>query len=385
MRPTRPNRRSARRPDGLPLPRLRAGVTNVITAVDAHAGGEPGRVIVAGVLDVPGKTMFEKKTHLERHGDDLRKLMLSEPRGYPALCCNLILPSSHPEAAAGYVIMEATEYPPMSGSNTICVATVLIETGMVPVQEPVTEFVLESPAGLIRIRAEVTGGKARSVSFENVPSFAVQLDAAVEVPGLGTVTVDIAYGGMFFVITEAEPLGLSLTPDNGRELVRVGEMIKAAAKEQLPSVHPDNDRIAGVTMAMFSGPPSTDGATLKNTCVMSTGAFDWKDPNSWTGILDRSPCGTGTSAKMAVLHAKGRLGLGELFHHESIISTVFTGRLLRETRVGPYPAVVPEVSGKGWITGIGQYVLDPEDPFPEGFTVSDIWGGKAGRLPDPSS
>jgi proline racemase len=364
-------------------PRLRTGVTNVITAVDAHAGGEPGRVIVGGVPDVPGQTMFDKKMHLERFGDDLRKRMLSEPRGYPALCCNLILPSSHPEAAAGYVIMEATEYPPMSGSNTICVATVLIETGMVPVREPVTELVLESPAGLIRIRAEVAGGKARRITFENVPSFAVHLDAAVEVPGLGTVTVDIAYGGMFFAITEAGALGLSLTPDNGRELVRVGEMIKAAAKEQLPVVHPDNDRIAGVTMTMFSGPPSLEGATLKNTCVMSTGAFDWEDRNSWTGILDRSPCGTGTSAKMAVLHARGRLGLGEVFDHESIISSVFSGRLLRETKVGPYRAVVPEVSGEAWITGIGQYVLDPEDPFPEGFTVSDIWGGKAGRLSDP--
>jgi proline racemase len=367
-------------------------VSNVITAVDAHAGGEPARVIVGGVLDVPGKTMFEKKMHLERHGDGLRKRMLSEPRGYPALCCNLILPSSHPEAAAGFVIMEPTEYPPMSGHNTICVATVLIETGMVPVQEPITEFALEAPAGLIRIRAEVSGGKARRISFQNVPSFAVHLDAPVEVPGLGAVVVDVAYGGMFFVIAEAEPLGMSLTPGNGRELVRVGEMIKAATKEQLPVSHPDDSRIAGVTIAMLCGPPTVEGATLKNTCVLSTGDFDWGDPNSWTGILDRSACGTGTCEKMAVLHAKGRLALNEPFHHESIISTIFTGCLLSETSVGPYRAVVPEVSGQAWITGIGQYVLDPEDPFPDGFTVSDIWGGnsakagnagKVGRLPDP--
>src|SRR5580692_3937468 len=201
--------------------------SRMIQAVDAHACGEPGRVIVGGVLDVPGKTMLEKMQHLQTHGDSLRKLMLREPRGYPAANCNLILPPTHPEAAAGYVIMEQTEYPGMSGTNTICVTTVLLETGMVPMIEPVTELTLESPAGLIRVRAECQGGKVRGVTFRNVPAFAVHLDRPVEVPHLGTSTVDAAYGGMFYVIADATPFGLRLVPEEGREIVRIGEMIKA--------------------------------------------------------------------------------------------------------------------------------------------------------------
>src|SRR5438477_599377 len=170
---------------------------SVLAQVDAHAGGEPGRVIVGGVLDVPGRSMFEKRLYLEQHADGLRKRMLREPRGYPGLCCNVILPPTSPEADAGFVIMEQTDYPPMSGSNTICVTTVLLETGMLPMREPVTELVLEAPAGLIRVTAECANGKVRSVGFRNVPSFVTQLDAKLEVPTLGTVTVDVAYGGMF--------------------------------------------------------------------------------------------------------------------------------------------------------------------------------------------
>lgn len=349
-------------------------LSNMITAIDAHAAGEPGRVIVGGVLDVPGKTMFEKMVHLRTHGDDLRKRMLREPRGYPALCCNVVMPPTHPEADAGFIIMEQMEYPPMSGSNTICTATVLLETGMIPMKEPVTEFTLEAPAGLVRIRAEVSGGKARSITFRNVPAFAVHLDAKVEVPSLGTVTVDVAYGGMFYVIVDAEPLGLRITPDEGRDIARLGEMIKAATREQLPVVHPENPGISGVTIAEFSGPATRADAAMKNTVVVSSGELDWDRPDSWTGILDRSPCGTGTCAKMATLHARGRLGLNQDFRHEGILGTVFTGRLVEETRVGPYPAVVPTITGSAWIYAITQYVLDAEDPFPEGFTVGDIWG-----------
>src|SRR5437763_11566801 len=178
-------------------------LANMLTAVDVHAGGEPGRVIVGGVLDVPGATMFEKRLYLEQHADHIRKRMLREPRGYPGLCCNLILPPTCPEADAGFVIMEQTDYPPMSGSNTICVTTVLLETGMVPMREPVTELVLEAPAGLIRVSADCANGKVNSVTFRNVPAFVVRLDAKLEVPTLGTVTVDVAYGGMFYVIADA--------------------------------------------------------------------------------------------------------------------------------------------------------------------------------------
>jgi proline racemase len=346
----------------------------MITAVDAHACGEPGRVITGGVLNVPGRTMFDKMIHLRDHADDLRLRMLREPRGYPAANCNLILPSNHPGADAGFVIMEQVEYPAMSGTNTICVATVLIETGMVRVTEPVTRLTLEAPAGLIAIKAEVRDGKCRKITFRNVPAFATHLDTKVEVPGLGTVTVDVAWGGMFYVIADAEPLGLRLTPDEARDIVRVAEMIKAATQEQLPVVHPENPGIAGVTIAELSGPPSSPGAHRKNTVVVSTGKLDWSRPQSWTGVLDRSPCGTGTCAKMAAMYAKGQLPLGQDFVHEGILGTTFTGHLIEETEVGPYRAVIPTISGQAWITGFAQYVVDPEDPFPNGFTVGDIWG-----------
>ncbi len=345
----------------------------MITAVDAHACGEPGRVITGGVLDVPGATMFEKKNYLETHMDDLRLRMLREPRGYPAANCNLILPPTHPDADAGFVIMEQVEYPPMSGTNTICVVTVLIETGMVRGHEPVTHLKLDTPAGLIAVDAEVRSGKVRSVTFRNVPAFATHLDTTVEVPGLGTVTVDVAFGGMFYVIAEAGPLGFRLSPDEARDIVRVAEMIKAAAREQLPVSHPENPAINGITIAQLSGPPSRAGIDRKNTVVVSTGTLDWSRPQSWTGVLDRSPCGTGTCAKMATLHAKHQLALHQDFRHEGILGTTFTGRLIEQTSVGPYQAVVPTLSGQAWITGFAQYVVDPNDPFPNGFTVGDIW------------
>ncbi|MFB3854438.1 MAG: proline racemase family protein [Vicinamibacterales bacterium] len=349
-------------------------LTNMISAVDLHACGEHGRVIVGGVLDVPGKTMFEKARYLEVHADGLRKRMLREPRGYPAANCNLILPPTRPEADAGFVIMEQVEYPAMSGTNTICVTTALLETGMLPMHEPVTDLVLEAPAGLVRVRAECSNGKVTKVTFRNVPAFAVHLGAVVEVPHLGAVTVDVAWGGMFYVIADAAPFGLRLIPDEGRDIVRIGEMIKAATQEQLPVVHPENPGIAGVSIAQLSGPPTAPGAHRKNAVVVSTGKLDWDRPATWTGAIDRSPCGTGTCAKMAALHARGELPLDQDFHHEGILGTIFTGRLVEETTLGPYRAVVPTLSGRAWITGFAQYVVDAEDPFPDGFTVGDIWG-----------
>ena len=337
----------------------------MITAVDAHAGGEPGRVITGGVLDVPGRTMFDKRLYLEREADWLRKRMLREPRGYPGLCCNLILPPTLPEADAGFVIMEQQDYPPMSGSNTMCVATVLLETGMLPMREPVTELLLEAPAGLIRVQASVSNGKVTSVTFRNVPAFVSHLDAPIEVPGLGTLNVDVAYGGMFYVIADAPSLGLRLVPEEGREIVRLGERIKAAAREQLKIEHPQQPAINNLSTALLAGPSHTPDADARNAVVISTGTM--------SGVLDRSACGTGTCARMAVLHARGQLGIGQPFRHAGILGTTFTGCLVEETRVGPYPAVVPTISGQAWITAISQYVLDAEDPFPEGFTVGDLW------------
>ncbi len=347
--------------------------SRTITAVDAHACGEPGRVIVAGVPDVPGETMFEKMTYLRTHHDDLRKLMLREPRGYPAANCNVLLPPTRPEADAGFVIMEQTEYPPMSGTNTICVVTVLIETGIIEAKEPVTELVLETPAGLVNVTADVSGGKARQVTFRNVPAFAVHLDAVVEVPELGPVTVDVAWGGMFYVIADARQLGLALVPEEGRTIVRLGEMIKAAARDALPAVHPQNSAIEGISISQLWAPANDPGANRRNAVVVSTGTLDWNRPETWTGAIDRSPCGTGTCAAMAVLHAKGELGLDQDFVHEGLLGTRFVGRLIEETMVGDRAAVVPTLSGQAWITGSAEYVLDESDPFPEGFTVGDIW------------
>jgi proline racemase len=348
--------------------------TNMITAVDLHACGEPGRVITGGVLDVPGQTMFEKMLYFQQHHDDIRLRMLREPRGYPAANCNLILPSPNPKAQAGYIIMEQVEYPPMSGTNTICVVTTLLETGMLPMTEPVTELCLESPAGLINIKADCKDGKVTQVAFKNVPAFAVHLDKKIEVPHLGSVVVDVAWGGMFYVIADAAQFGLHITPDEGGEITRISEMIKAAAQEQLPVVHPENSQITGPTIAQLSAPPSSPNTDRKNAVTVSTGKLDWNKPSTWTGAIDRSPCGTGTCAKMAALYAKGQLGLNQDFRHAGILDTVFTGRLVEETTVGPYKAVVPTLSGTAWITGLAQYVLDPSDPFPNGFTVGDIWG-----------
>ncbi len=348
-------------------------LSNLITAIEVHACGEPGRVITGGVLDVPGASMFEKRIYFERHLDHIRKRMLREPRGYPGLCCNVIMPPTLPQADAGFIIMEQSEYPAMSGSNAICVTTALVETGMVPVTEPLTRLKLEAPAGLIEVEARVKNGKCESVTFENVPAFVAHLDAEIEVPTLGKVTVDVAFGGMWFVIADAQQLNLSLEPDNAAAIARVGEMLRTAAADQLPVTHPENPDIRNVSIAQLSAPAPAPGVPAKNAVVLSTGELDWDRPETWRGVLDRSPCGTGTCARMATLYARGELELGQDFHYRGILDTVFTGRLLRETSVGNRPAVVPALTGSGWIYGLSQYVLDDADPFPEGFTVADIW------------
>ncbi len=345
-----------------------------IKAVDVHAGGEPGRVIVGGVEDLPGDTVFDMMRHLEAHGDGLRRLMLREPRGYPVLCCNLVVPPKHPDADAGFIIMEQTEYPPMSGSNTICVVTALIAADLVEVTEPVTSLTLETPAGLIGVEARVENGKAVGVRFENVPSFVVHADAEVETPIFGRTRVDVAWGGMFHVIADADRLGLALAPENGAALARAGAVLTAAAREQLPALHPENPGISGVSIAQLSGRSASTEVDLRNVVVVSTGTVDWDRPETWRGAIDRSPCGTGTCAKMATLWGRGDLPLGKRFRHESILGTIWEGELIAETSVGDFPAVIPRLGGQGWVTGFAEYVLDESDPFPEGFTVGDLWG-----------
>ncbi len=343
----------------------------MITAVDAHAAGEHGRVITGGVGDVPGTSMYEKMVYLREHRDDLRLLMLREPRGYPAANCNVVLPPCHPEAQAGFVVMEQVEYPLMSGSNVICVTTVLVETGMVEVREPVTELRLDTPAGLVTVWAEVRDGQVVSVTFRNVPAFAVHLGVPVEVDGLGQVVVDVAWGGMFYVIADARALGVALRADNARQIAQTGEMIKLAARQQLDVFHPEQPEVRGITIAQLSGAPAAPGGAWRNAVVVSMGE---PGPQAGVfGVLDRSPCGTGTCAKMATLHARGELALGEEFRHESVLGTEFVGKLVEETTVGGYDAVVPTITGRAWITSLSQYVVTPGDPFPRGYTVGDLW------------
>jgi proline racemase len=322
---------------------------------------------------VPGDSVYEQMRWLEENDDQIRMLMLREPRGYPALCCNLVVPPKHPDAAAGFIIMEQVEYPVMSGGNTIAVATVLLETGMIPMREPVTEFRLEAPAGLIGIRAECRDGRVRRVTFENVPAFAVHLDAVIDVPTLGKVTVDVAWGGMFYVIADVRQFAwLGLVPSQARKIARVSSLILRAAQDQLPVGHPDYPDI-GITISQLAGPSDNPAADMRNAVTVASGPVDFAAPATWTGSVDRCPCGTGTCARMAVLHAKGELGLNQPFRHEGILGTVCTGELIGEVPVGPYAGVVPTIGGQAWITGYSTLVLDPHDPFANGFTVGDIW------------
>lgn len=332
------------------------------TVVGCHAGGEIGNVVVGGVLPPEGDTVFEKMQAL-RADDSLRRLLLREPRGSVAVHSNLIVPTNRPECAAGYIIMEPTEYPPMSGSNTICVATVLLETGMVEMQEPITTMKLEAPGGVVEITAVCKDGRCESVELLNVPCFADRLDSALEVEGLGTLTVDIAYGGMWYAIADADALGFELEPSEARELSDVGERIRAAAREQLPCLHPENPDIAGVSIVQIAGRWQGIGEVSKNAVMVAPGR------------LDRSATGTGLSARLAVLHARGLMGPGDQMSHASVIGSTFDGRIVAETTVGGRPAIIPAIRGSAWITGVTQVMLDPTDPFPEGYLLTDTWPG----------
>ncbi|HZS32862.1 MAG TPA: proline racemase family protein [Methylomirabilota bacterium] len=334
-----------------------------LTVVGVHAEGEYGKVVTGGVVDVPGRTMFEKMRWLARRRDGLRKFLLFEPRGAAVHSANVVLPATRPGAALGFVIMESTEYPPMSGSNTICTVTAILETGIVPMTEPITRLRLETPAGLIDVTCRCRAGRVLQVKFRNVPAFVQCLDAPVEVEGLGTVTIDVAYGGMHYALVDAARLGFRITPDEARDICAVGERIREAARRQLRIVHPQNPEIRDVTITEFMGPLRRRGRGLaaRNTVVVSPGR------------LDRSPCGTGTSARLAVMHARRQIRAGQSFDHESVIGTHFLAEIVGTTRVGRRPAVLTTVAGRGWITSIGQYGYDPDDPFPEGYTLSDTW------------
>jgi proline racemase len=319
--------------------------------------------VVGGALPPPGETVFERMQAL-RADDSLRRLLLREPRGSVAVHANLIVPSSREDCAAGFVIMEPTEYPAMSGSNTICVTTVLLETGMLEMHEPETTLRLEAPGGVIEVTAMCRDGHCESVELQNIPCFADRLDAQLEVPGLGTLTVDVAYGGMWYAIADAQALGFALEPAEARDLSHAGELIRAAARDQLPCVHPENPEITGVSIVQIAEPWRGVGAVTKNAVVVAPGR------------LDRSATGTGLSARMAALHARGALGVGEGMTHASVLGSTFDGRIMSETTVGDRRAIVPAIRGSAWITGITQVLVDPTDPFPEGYLLSDTWPGE---------
>ncbi len=333
-----------------------------ITVVGCHAGGEIGNVVTGGVLPPAGATVFEQMQTLAREGDGLRRLLLREPRGSVACHANLVVPATRPDCDAGFIIMEPTEYPPMSGSNAICTTTVLLETGMVEMREPETVLRLEAPGGVVEVRARCRDGRCESVELTNVASFADRLDAPLEVEGLGTLTVDVAYGGMWYAIADAAALGFAIKPAEARDLSLAGERIRAAAREQLPCVHPVNERIAGVSIVQIAGPWQGVGAVSRNAVVVAPGR------------LDRSATGTGLSARMAVLHARGLMSAGDEMTHASAIGSTFAGRIVEETAVGGRPAIVPAIRGSAWITGVSQLVVDPDDPYPEGYVLSDTWG-----------
>jgi len=325
-------------------------------AVDSHTEGMPTRVVTGGLGPIPGASMLERKLHFEARMDDLRLLLMREPRGHGAMSGAILQPALRDDADWGVLFIEVSGCLPMCGHGTIGVATVLVETGMVAVREPETVVRLDTPAGLDEARVAVRDGRARSVTLRNVPSFLHARDATVDVPGLGRVRYDMAFGGNFYALLPAADAGLEVDPAQSQALIDRGQAIIAAIDAADRPVHPEDPRIAGCRHVVFHA-PGRDGADARAATSIHPG---------W---LDRSPCGTGTSARMAQLHARGELAAGASFVNESVIGTRFTGRIAEETTVGGRPAIVPEITGRAWITAMGQYLLDAEDPFPAGFSL----------------
>ncbi len=342
-----------------------------IWTVDAHAGGEPARVVIGGVPEPPGASVAEKARWVERHYDQLRRRLLQEPRGYPAANANLIVRATNPRAEAGFVVMEQSEYPPMSGSNVLCVAKVLLECGMIARGKELTNFFLEAPGGLVEVAAETPQGRVGRIGVRNVASLPLALDQKVSVPGLGEVMVDICYGGMIHVIAEVDQLGVKIEPARAQELARLGEAIRLATLAQAPQRHPLQTNLVGPTISYLVDPSPTSLADQVGVAVVSAGTTS--SARVLAGVLDRSPCGTAICARMAALWAKGRLGVGDRLRSQGILGTVFTGEILEETELAARPAIVPAISGQAYITGYSHLVLDPQDPFRDGFRLNDIW------------
>lgn len=335
----------------------------VIHVVSCHAEGEVGDVITGGVKPPPGDTIWAQSRYIATD-QRLRNFMLNEPRGGVFRHVNLLVPPKHPEADAAFIIMEPEDTPPMSGSNSICVATVLLDSGILEMVEPVTHMVLEAPGGLVRVRADCKDGKAKRITVQNVPSFAARLGVPLVVDGLGSLTVDTAFGGDSFVIVDTAALGFQIVPDEAAEMARTGVRIIEAANQQLGFHHPDNPDWKHISFCLFAGPlgKDADGFTARSAVTIQPGK------------IDRSPTGTALSARMAVMAARGEMEVGQVLTATSIIESQFAGRIAKTCKVGGQPAIIPEISGRGWITGTHQHMLDPDDPWPEGYRVNDTWG-----------
>lgn len=336
-----------------------------VHVISAHAEGEVGDVIVGGVLPPLGDTVWEQSRWIAQD-DTLRNFVLNEPRGGVFRHVNLLVPPRHPEADAAFIIMEPEDTPPMSGSNSICVSTVLLDGGLIPMQEPETNLVLEAPGGLVHVRAECRDGKAERIFVQNLPSFAGPLDQKLEVEGLPTLTVDTAFGGDSFVIVDAAAMGLNLKQDEAHDIARLGVKITNAANEALNFEHPTMPDWRHFSFCLFAGPVERGPEGLRAGSAVAI----------QPGKVDRSPTGTALSARMAVLHARGEMKVGENLTAVSVLGSTFNGRIVRTTKIGDKTAIIPEISGRGWITGTHQHMLDPSDPWPEGYRLSDSWGAR---------
>ena len=337
--------------------------TKTIHVVSAHAEGEVGDVIVDGVEPPPGNTLWEQSRWIAKD-KVLRNFILNEPRGGVFRHVNLLVPPKNPKASAAFIIMEPEDTPPMSGSNSICVATVLLDHGLIAMKEPVTDFFLEAPGGLVKVKALCKNGKAERIFVQNLPSFAYRLDISLELEGYGTISADTAFGGDSFVIVDAKSLGFSIEPSEAAEIARLGAKITDAANEQIGFHHPILSEWTHYSFCKFSKhvDRSTDCITLKSAVSIKPGK------------VDRSPTGTALSAKMAVLEARGEIKIGQKIKAISIIGSTFEGKIVKKCNINGTSAIIPEISGRGWITGIHQHMLEPTDPWPEGYRLSDTWG-----------
>ena len=347
--------------------------TRAVTSIDVHAEGEAGRILLGAHLLVRGATWPERMRWCVTRLDWLRRLLLREPRGHPSMCAVLVLPPLDPSADVGIIILEQGGFRPMSGSNTMCAVTALLETGSLPATEPETVVRIDTAVGPVEATARVEGGRVRWVRVRNVPSFVLELDRKIAGPKYGTIAADIAFGGQFYVQARAADMGVALGPEHAPAIARAGTALLAAVREQMPVVHPERPEVNEIALVMLHGPGDGAGISGRNSVVLPAGRISLDDPASWRGTLDRSPCGTGTCARMAALHARGELPLEVPFVHQGVLGTTFRGMLHERTTVGGRDAVVPSIQGRAWITGYVQHVLQPDDPFPTGLTVGDIW------------